>query len=737
MVDLQKPSPVSAEAPEKPPTRLYRLGLSTAKHRVAIAIGSLMAFLAVAFLAAGALDALMLSRFEAPNSESIATAEELESEFDIGSPNLVLLLTANDGTIDDPSTRVNGENIATELGTDPRIGEVGSYWTWDDSPALRSEDGTQALVVAHVPGNVTEVRNDVLPDIKDEFEGQTGDLTVALGGSDELFREAANAARDDFVLAEIIIIPSLFLLLWIYYRRPVASLLTMAVALFSVVGTLAGLRLIANVTEVSTFAANLTLVMGIALGVDYCLFIVNRFREESLKTPHRYDAIGRAVSTAGRTVIFSAVTVAVSLTVLLLFPFPFLQSFAYAGILVPLTATLGAVIFLPAALAIWGNRVLRAKQKTVVDHGRWYGLARRVCQRPVVYGGAAVAFLLLLGSPFLGVNFGTPDERVLPEGADSRVVAEEMRNGFIGEESDVMQVRMASPSEVEVADYALRVSEHPGIAQVDSASGRFVDGHVEPLSDTVTDRFTGSSDTAWLAATPTAEALDDDPYGLVADIRDLEAPFDTSVSGYPADLSDFRSAMLDRLPAVLLALVAVTFLVLFLMTGSVVIPLKAIILNFLSLTIMFGALVWIFQEGNLSGVIGFTPQGSFEPSIPILMACVAYALSMDYEVFLLSRIKEEYDLTGNMRESIALGIQRSAPLVTVAALVLAYTFAVYATGGVVFLQMLGVGLALAVLVDATVIRGLLLPATMQLTGRYNWWAPIPLRRLHERIGISH
>lgn len=714
------------------PSAMHRLGRFAVRRRRLLLLAALLAFIAAGAVGSTTLDALVLSRFEAPRSESVVTGEELDEHFGVGSANFLLLATAADGDVDSPASAEAGALLTAELAAHPDVARVDSYWT-GGSPTLLGEDGSQALVTAYIPGDVTDVRERALPELKDAFTREDGALTVAVGGADELFREAADLAREDFLLAEALILPSLLLLLVVLYRRPVAALLTMGVGLFSLVTSLALMRAVAAAVEVSTFAANLILVMSVGLAVDYCLFIVNRYREEA--AGDRAAAVARTVATAGRTVLFSAVTVAASLSVLLAMPFPFLRSFAYAGIVVPFTAAVGAVLVLPAALAVWGPRVELRRPARPVERGRWHRLASIVMRRPLLWGAAALALVLVLASPLLGVRFGVPDERALPEEADGRVVADQIAANFTAEESDALQILMDDPGPVALADYTAEVSAVPGIAQVDSGAGRFVDGEAVAPGDA--DRFAATGEgLAWISAVPTAEAMKDDPYETVEAVRAVEAPFAVSVSGYPADLADFRDALLDRLPLILALIVLVTFVILFLMTGSVVVPLTATVLNALSLSVMFGALVWIFQEGNLSGLLGFTPQGSFEPSIPILMFCVAYGLSMDYEVFMLSRVKEEYDRTGDNVRSIAAGLQRSAPLVTAAALILAFTFAVYATGQVVFLQMLGIGMALAVVVDATIVRGVLLPVAMRLTGEANWWAPAPLRRLHARVGIG-
>jgi RND superfamily putative drug exporter len=713
-----------------PDAAMRRLGRFAHRRRRSVLLASLLVFLAAAFIGSGTTNALVLSRFEAPGSESIVTGDELEKRFAVGSANFLLLVTAADGDVDSPASAAAGTALAAELASYEQVGRVDAYWD-TASPTLRSEDGSQALVTAHLPGDVTTVREALLPELKAAFTRDGGAISVEIGGSDELFREAAQVAREDFLLAEAIVIPGLLVLLIVLYRRPVAAFLTVGVGLFALAVSLAAMRFVAAATEVSTFAANLVLVMSMGLAVDYCLFIVNRFREESA-LHERAEAVARTVASAGRTVVFSAVTVAASLSVLLLMPFPFLRSFGYAGIVVPLAAVLGAVVVLPAALAVWGGRVQRRRPVRSVEEGRWHRLATAVMRRPVLWGTAALVLVLTLASPLTGVRFGVPDERALPEDASSRIVTDQVTANFAAEETDALQILAEGADEAALAAYAAELSLVDGIAQVDSAAGRFVDGNLVAAADA--GRFALGSDT-WLSAVPTVEGMREDPYAMVGAVRAVEAPFAASVSGYPADLADFRDALLERLPLVLGLIVLVTFAILFLMTGSVIAPVKATFLNGLSLAVMFGALVWVFQEGHLADLIGFTPQGSFEPSIPILMFCIAYGLSMDYEVFMLARIKEEYDRTGDRVGSIAVGLQRSAPLVTAAAAVLAFTFAVYATGDVVFLQMLGLGMALAVVVDATVIRGILLPALMRLTGRVNWWAPAPLRRLHDRIGL--
>ncbi|WP_332112976.1 MMPL family transporter [Streptomyces sp. ActVer] len=602
---------------------------------------------------------------------------------------------------------------------------------------MRGTDGRRALVLVRLEGSATEAREQ-LATLSPRLTRTTPELTVQVGGQEEISRQVGEQARTDFLRAELFALPAVLLLLVLVHRRATAALLTVAVGLLSVLGTLAGLRAIAQFTEVSTFAANLALVLGLGLGVDYSLFVISRYREERAAGRPQPEAVVRATAVAGRTVVFSGVTVAVSLSALLVFPLFFLSSFAYAGVLVVVTAVAGAVVFLPAALTRWGHRVERPAART--SSGFWHRTALAAMRRPLLAGAGVLTVLLLAASPLLGLRFGLPDERTLPDGTSSRTTSEIVHEEFPAEPTDTIQVVLAEPPTAtptaalattpDLRAYAAALSSIPGVFQVDAPSGTYRDG--QRTGAPGQDRLRAPDGRVRLALVPTQEAMRGDVPALVERVRDVPAPDGVLVGGYPGETTDFRAALLDRLPLAAGLVLGATYLILFLMTGSVLLPLKATVLNLLSLSVMFGCLVWVFQDGNLSGVLGFTPTGSIEPSIPVLMFCVAYGLSMDYEVFLLSRIKEEHDRTGDTGRAVAEGIRRSAPLITAAAGILALSFLSYATGGVVFLKELGIGTALTILVDATLIRVVLLPVTMRLAGRANWWAPKPLRRLRIR-----
>jgi RND superfamily putative drug exporter len=678
---------------------LDRLGLFVVRQRRMVAVLSAIAAVLVLAVAAGALNALSLSRIADPASESDRARQVLAEQFETGPPNLAFLVTADAGTVDDPAVRAAGVKLTAEVADGAGVAEAASYWSRGDSPALRSKDGRQALVLVRVPGGVNEARARV-GELAAEFAGQRDGISVRSGGQDEVFREIGAQAREDFLRAEMIVLPMVLILLVLVYRRISLALVTLGVGIFAVGGALAGLRLVALFTEVSTFAANLALVMGLALGVDYCLFVIARFREELASGADVGEAVVMAVRTAGRTVFFSGLTVAASLLALLLFPLSFLRSFGYAGVLVVTSALIGALVILPAALALLGRRAVGVSGRQGLG---WFRLAQYVMRRPALTGGAVLALVLLLSAPVLGLRFGLPDARILPADASSRIMADQVRANFGQEESDALYIVMPdAPSTSVLAPYSEKLSRLEGVAQVDT----YVRGHG-----------------AYLTVTPTQEALEGDVANFVDRVRAVGSPYESIIGGTPAEMVDWRSALTERMPLVLGLILLLSFAVLYLATGSVLLPLKATVLNLLSLAVMFGVMVWVFQQGNLSGPLGFTATGVLEASMPTLMFCIVYGLSMDYEVFIVSRIREEYLRTGDTVNAVATGLQQSAPLVTTAAAVLALSFAVYATGGVVYLKMIGIGMAVAVLVDATVIRGVLLPAFMKLAGRANWWSP--------------
>jgi len=736
---------------------LSRLGRFTVRRRKAVLITAAALFALAGSFGGSAAEHLSSGGFGDPSSESFRADEALLDTFGAGTPNLVLLVTAPGGSVDDPAVAEAGAALTAELAGEAHLTNVVSYWSMGSPPPLRSDDSSRALVLARIDGTQDEV-NKRVEVLTPRYRRATDQLTVEVGGFAEVFHEVGTTIEDDLVRAESIALPITLILLLLVFGSVVAASLPLAIGALSVVGTLAVLRMLSMVTEVSIFSLNLTTAMGLGLAIDYSLFVVSRFREELRAGHEPAIAVQRTVRTAGRTVAFSAVTVAASLCALLVFPLAFLRSFAYAGVAVAFLAGLFSVVVLPAILAALGTRVDKLaifKRSTVAhDNGFWHRMAIVVMRRPVIVAVSAIAVLLFLGAPFLNINLSLPDDRVLPEEARSRQVSDVLREEFSSGEagaSSVVARGIGDPAgrSAEIETYAAALATLPGVARVDAATGTYCGEGLASLGCTPGQRVipggegrylafstARSGGSTYLSVIPSVEPLSTEGENVAKAIRATPSPFPTEVTGMSAQLVDTKSALFSRLPLAAGIIALVTFLVLFIQFGSVVIPIKAVILNLLSLSATFGAMVWIFQDGHLSGALDFTAIGSIDATTPILMFCVAFGLSMDYEVFLLSRIKEEYDRTGDNELSVARGLERTGRIVTAAALLIAVVFIAFATSNVTFIKLFGIGLTLAVLMDAFVIRGTLVPAFMRLAGEWNWWAPAPLRRLHDRIGIS-
>ncbi|HXH55717.1 MMPL family transporter [Iamia sp.] len=727
-------------------TRLAHL--SVTRRRLVLVLAG-VAFVLAGAVGGGVAEQLSAGGFDDPSSESSRAEAALAEEFDTGSPNIVFLVTATDGlTVDDPSVAGAAEALTARIEAEGDIDDVASYWSLGRPPPLRSVDGapeSSALIVARIVGDQDHVVQRA-GELRETFGGPIDGATVTTGGYGAVFNDVNHTIEEDLLRAEMIALPITILLLLLIFRGVVAAALPLVVGALSVVATFVVLRGLAEVTEVSVFALNLTTALGLGLAIDYSLFIVSRYREELGAGFAPHDAVVRTVRTAGRTVAFSALTVAASLCALLVFPQAFLRSFAYAGVAVAAMAGLFAVVVLPALLAALGHRVdslsLRRKAPKPVGDGVWHRIATTVMRRPVPVITVVVVLLVLLGSPFLHIDLGRPDDRVLPTSAESRQVSDVLRGEYDSQEAGALSVvapdttaaGTGAARDEAIAAYAVDLSELTGVGRVDAVTGAYIDGQEIPVGPELTERFAGA-DATWLSVVPSIEPVSAAGERLVGQIRAAEAPFEVAVAGEPAQLVDSKDSLFSRLPLALGIIAVVTFMLLFLMFGSVVVPLKALVLNLLSLTATFGAMVWIFQDGNLSGILDFTATGSIDATTPILMFCIAFGLSMDYEVFLLSRIKEEHDAGRDNISSVAVGLERTGRIVTAAALLIAVVFTAFATSNVSFIKLFGIGLTLAVLMDAFVIRATLVPAFMRLAGEANWWAPGWMRRIHDRVGI--
>ncbi|MFF1834582.1 MMPL family transporter [Streptomyces sp. NPDC058231] len=703
----------------------------TARPRLALLAALAITALAV-FAGSGVADRMGSGGWEAPGAESTYTTKALEREFPASQPNLLLLVDSGSASVDDPAVAAEAARLTAKLAAEKGVTGVGSYWR-GRSPALRAEDGREALIAARIEGQ-DKAAGEVLDRIAPAYRGTHGPVTVSVGGPVAVRHEMQTIIQEDLLRAELIALPVTLVLLVMVFGSAIAALLPLGVGIVAILGTNAVLRGITEFTDVSVFAQNLTTALGLGLAIDYALFIVRRFREELATGTDTRTAVGRTLRTAGRTVLFSAMTVAVSLAAMLVFPQYFLRSFAYAGIAVVLLAAAAALILLPAALMLLGPRINSLDLRRLLRRrgtGRaaavpgeadgsgkgWERFAALVMRRAPVFAAATTVGLIMLGLPFLGVRFGTADDRQLPATAESHVVQQHIRDGFPGSPGGglaVLAQGQATPARY--AEYRSRIAALPGVLRVDGPVMR------------------GRS--AYFSVLPEGEAVGEESQQLVRELRAEPALFDTSVTGTAAVLVDSRSAIADRLPWAVGIIAVATLLLVFLLTGSLLIPFQAVVLNALSLTAMFGAVVWIFQDGHLSGPLSFTSTGDMETTLPVLMFCVAFGLSMDYGVFLLSRIKEEYDRTGDHERSVTFGLRRTGGLITAAAVILAVVMVAIGTSRVTNTKMLGLGIALAVLMDAMVVRSLLVPSVMKLTGKVTWWAPAPLRAFHRRFGLS-
>jgi RND superfamily putative drug exporter len=728
--------------------------LTRLAHRVT-AIPRTVLLLALAFLVlAGAVGGsvaanLSAGGFDDPDAEAVRATQLLEEQFGGGSPNLLLLVTAPDGV---DAVADAGLALTERLAAEPGVTQVVSYWATGAS-ALRSEDGTQALVLGRLTGTEDE-QIDRVEELGPRYESDDGAVRVQVGGEMEVFRQIGDTIERDLKRAESVAFPITAALLVLVFGSAVAAGLPLLIGVLSILGTFLALHLVSQVTDVSVYSVNLAIAMGLGLGIDYSLFMLTRYREERRAGWADRDAVVRTVRSAGRTVLFSAVTVLLSLSALLVFPLFFLRSFAYAGISAVLFAAIGAVVVLPAALVVLGPRIdaldlsgplrrllrLPPARPRTDGEGFWHRVAVAVMRRPLPIATVVLVLLVTAGLPFSSVVFGLPDDRALPREASGHVIAQTVRDAFPSNEPLALAVVATGTGPVQEGDvdaWAGVVSELPGVDRVDARTGSYVGGVQVAPAGPASARFAGADGT-YLTVVPAGDAAGPDGEALVRALRSLDGPYDdVAVGGQAASLVDTKAALAADLPLALGIIAVATLLLLFLFTGSVVLPLKAVVLNLLSLTATFGAMVWIFQEGHLTWLIGDPiTTGTLDTTMPILMFCVLFGLSMDYEVFLLSRIREEWLRTGDNERSVALGLERTGRLITAAAGLLALVFLAFVTSDIGFIKLLGLGTALAVVVDATLVRGVLVPAFMRVAGDWNWWAPGPLRRLHDRIGLT-
>ncbi len=684
--------------------------------------GRRVVLISIAFFAmAGALGAGVADRLDPygaddPDTESVQAQDRLEAAGYRGTGVVVLIK----GDVTSAAGRERVEEIADQVAKDDAVQQVTGYLD-TGSRDFVSEDGDATYLAVRLMPTEDRELQDAGERIHEELAGEPG---VSVGGTALANQQVNEQVEHDLRHAELLAFPLLFLLSLLFFRSLVAAALPLRVGGLVIVSTFLMLRVASELTSISIFALNLVTGLGLGLAIDYSLFVVSRYREEIARSGPGLEAMRRTLATAGRTVFFSSLTVAGALASLLVFPQRFLYSMGLGGSLVALIAGSIALLILPAVLALLGNRVnslapafLQSRAERDAQPARrgfWYRLSRFVMRAPGRVAVASAALLIALGIPFFGIEFTFVDAQVLPSSASARQVDDALRADFPPFRDTPIQIAVAGDRrEAErVADRAGKLS---GVAAVQPPERLDRDTYaVEVISNDA----------------PLTNSSQD----LVDGLRALRG--DALVTGFTASYMDLQDSLVEHLPLVLAIVAAVTFVVLFLMTGSVVLPLKQLLMNLLGVSATFGILVLIFQDGRFEGLLGYTSQGGLESTMPVLLFAVVFGLSTDYGVFLLSRIKEAHDRGASNSEAVAIGLERTGRIVTAAAILFAIAIGAFVTSQIIFIKENGLGTAAAVLIDATIIRALLVPSLMELLGNWNWWAPRPLARLHARIGLS-
>jgi uncharacterized membrane protein YdfJ with MMPL/SSD domain len=681
----------------------------------------------VFFLLAGAIGGSVADRLDPygaddPATETVKAQERLE---DAGLRVPAVIAVVEDAPVGSAATRQRVTALEREVRERPDVASVTGYYD-TRSPAFVSRDGDSTYFAVALKATEDKEVQEAGADIADQLEAKPG---VLVGGFAVAQEQVNKQVEEDLKKAEMLAFPLLFLLSLLFFRSLVASVLPLMIGGLAIVGTFLILRIASEFGSISIFALNLTTALGLGLAIDYSLFIVSRYREEIAKSGPGLEAMRRVLATAGRTVFFSSLTVSAALASLLVFPQRFLYSMGLGGSLVALFAALISLTVLPAVLTLLGSRVNAGAPKFLqrraeadarpAQDGFWYRLSRFVMRRPIPVATFSALFLIVLGLPFFGIKFNTVDPTVLPESASARQAYDTVSEQFPPYHDTPIWVDVEGGGPGAATRFANEVRGVDGVAEV--APPRRLTPGVTAVQVVSANPFASE------ASQTTVNAIRDLPQPAGAEVL---------VSGATADFVDFQSSLEQHLPIALGIVIAATLLILFLMTGSVILPIKSLIMNFLNLSAVFGLLVLIFQDGRLEGFLDYSSPGAIEQTMPILLFAVAFGLSTDYAVFLLSRIKEARDNGASDSESVAIGLERTGRIVTAAALLFAVAMGAFATSKIIFIKENGVGTALAVLIDASIIRALLVPSLMELLGKWNWWAPAPLRRLHERWGIS-
>ena len=701
---------------------LERIARLADRRAWTIVIGAVLAGLAAAAIAGTVADRLGPFSAQDADTESVRTSDRIEAATGLdSSPGVVAIVTPG-GPVRSEKGRRRVAEVERTLRDTPGVGAVASPFSRGGSPAMVARDGRSAFVAATLRASTED------EDVAKHVERELGDARgVTLGGSALAEQTANETVETDLRRAELLAFPILLLLSFWFFRSLVAAALPLLVGGLSIVLTFVVLRVVSEGVELSIFALNLVTGLGLGLAIDYSLFVVSRYREEIAASGPGVEALVRTVRSAGRTVLFSSLTVAAALAALLVFPQEFLYSMGVGGVAVALIAALVALVVLPAILALLGERVnalspkrlRRAAEAEARDdrEGGWYRLSRFVQRRPGRTAILASALLIALGLPFLGATFTTVGPETLPSESEPRKVFEELGARFPANQDTPLVIAAETGDRAEVARFARRLEGVPGVSAVRPPQ-----------------RLGGE---LWrIDAISRTHYTEDASEELVREVRGLRAPFEFGVAGEAAGFVDLKASLSHHIPYALALLAFTTLLILFFMTRSVILPIKALVMNLLSLSAAFGILVLIFQDGRLEGLLDFTSPGALDTTQPLVLFATAFGLSTDYGVFLLARIKEARDRGASDSEAVAIGIQRTGRIVTAAALLFAVAIGAFTTSQMIFIKELGLGTAIAVLIDASIVRALLVPALMQLLGPWNWWAPRLLRRRGPRAAAG-
>jgi trehalose monomycolate/heme transporter len=703
---------------------------SVARHRWPVLVAGLLLAVVGVTWGTGVFGSLTGGGFDDPASESSQARERIAAEVGRQDVDLLILYSSDSQTVDRPAFRDPVTAALRELRDRPEVASVTS-WYDTQAPGLISSDRKATYVAVQLRATGEDSKSEAFVALEPSLD--VPGLRTEVGGPVPFLRAANEQTTEDITRAETLSLPVLLVLLVLIFGGLVAASTPLLIGGLAILGALIAVRLLSLTTDVSVFAINIITLIGLGMAIDYALFVVSRFREELAAGRSTADAVIRTMATAGRTVMVSGLTIALALASLMIFPLAFLRSMSMGGVAAVLVAMLAALTVLPALLAVLGPRINalriplpRRRRRPIAPHspgqaatgsGGWARIARSVMRRPVLYVVGVVAVLAVLATPFLRVEFGGFDERVLPTGTEARSVSERLAADFPAGSTGPIEVLVSGAPAAQAERFGQEVAKVPGVMAVQPVANR---GASTVLSVTYRGEPTG------------AVAQD-----AVQAIRDLPPPggAEVLVGGRTAADLDLLDSLGSDLPWMALIMASATLVLLFLAFGSVVLPVKAVLMNLVSIGASFGVVVWIFQDGHLADWLGFTPTGFIEPSNPILMLAVLFGLATDYEVFLLSRVREEWDRTGDNAGSVAGGLQHTGRIITAAALLLVIVVAGFATGGMSFIKLIGVGMIVAIIVDATLVRALLVPATMRLLGRWNWWAPGPLARVYRRYGI--